>query len=229
MTLNSTLPGLQQLVIIVLLGTDTPLVLDFSKLGSALFIHAILQVTAHRAVSLSYLAEHIPLVSFALEGVFERTFFMHTVKAINFIVDLTFFVRLKPFSLFLKGLLQQNVSFTILIDVLHQVDTSLIFTTPLLLSGIPLLVVFNCSKIINNLFFCLLVRLNVLVVNLKSANFFAASISFICFPLLDGALFAKCYLKQCLVAHAISLLGLLAKLLFCGVVGNQLKIALSIQ
>lgn len=42
MTTDSVLPSAEELVIIILLAPDAPLVLDLGKLGGTLIVHAIL-------------------------------------------------------------------------------------------------------------------------------------------------------------------------------------------
>ncbi len=60
---NGVLPCAEQVGVVVLLTLNASLVLNLSKLGCTLLVHAILQVTTHRAVSLSDLPEDISLVS----------------------------------------------------------------------------------------------------------------------------------------------------------------------
>ncbi len=68
MTLDGVLPGLQQVVIILLFSVDASLVLDLGQLGGTLLVHAILQVAAHSPISLANLAKHISLVSLLVNG-----------------------------------------------------------------------------------------------------------------------------------------------------------------
>ena len=87
MARDSVLPGLKEPVIILLLGANASLVLNLGELGGTLFVHAVLKVTTHGPVALSYLAKHISLMSLAIEGHFERMLFMHAVQAVDFGVN----------------------------------------------------------------------------------------------------------------------------------------------
>ena len=68
MSLNSVLPSVEHSGIIVLFHSNASLVLDFSKFGGTFFVHAVLEVAAHSAVSLSDLTENVGLVSLFIEG-----------------------------------------------------------------------------------------------------------------------------------------------------------------
>ena len=102
---DSVLPGLKEPVIILLLGANASLVLNLGELGGALFVHAVLKVATHGPVALSYLAKHISLMSLAIEGLFERTLFVHAVQAVDLGVNHLLVIVLKPFGLLLQGLL----------------------------------------------------------------------------------------------------------------------------
>ena len=227
--LHSALPRTEQLGIIVLLATDTPLVLNLSKLGSTLFIHAILEVTAHRAVTLANLAEHISLMRLALIGVLECALLMHTVEAVDLVVNLLLVVLLKPLSLLLHSLLEQDVLLAILVYVLHQVDTSLVLTAPLGFPSVPLLLVLNSRQVIDQLLLLGLVRLNVLVVGLKDTDLLAAGSPLVGLHLLDSGFSTERSIEKSLIAVTISLVRLLAKLFLSSVVSDQLQVALAIQ
>ena len=68
MSLNGVLPSVEHLGIILLFLANASLVLDLGKLGGTFFVHAVLEVAAHGAVSLSDLAENVSLVSLTIEG-----------------------------------------------------------------------------------------------------------------------------------------------------------------
>ena len=68
MSRHCIFPGIEHLIVIVLFSTDASLVLDFSEFGGTLFIHAILEVAAHSAVSLANLAKNVSLVSLTIVG-----------------------------------------------------------------------------------------------------------------------------------------------------------------
>lgn len=58
----------------------------------------------------------------------------------------------KPVSFLLHRLFQQDVLLTVLVDVLEEVDAGLVFTAPLLLASIPLLLVFILRQLVDHLF-----------------------------------------------------------------------------
>ena len=68
MSLNSVLPSVEHSGIIVLFHADASLVLDLSEFGGTFLIHAVLEVAAHSAISLTDLAKDISLVRLAIEG-----------------------------------------------------------------------------------------------------------------------------------------------------------------
>ena len=68
MSLNGVFPSVEHLGIIVLFRVNASLVLDFGESGGTFFVHAVLEVAAHGAVSLTYLAKNISLMSLFIEG-----------------------------------------------------------------------------------------------------------------------------------------------------------------
>ena len=68
MSLNSVLPSVEHLGIIVLFHVDASLVLDLGEFGGTFLIHAVLEVAAHSAVSFSDLTEDVRLVRLAIKG-----------------------------------------------------------------------------------------------------------------------------------------------------------------
>ena len=185
---NSVLPGVKQLIIILLLAPDATLVLNLCEFGSALFIHAILKVAAHGAVSLSDLAKDISLMRLLVKGFLEGSLLVCPVLAVNLIVDLRLVVLFVPFSLLLHGLLEKDVLLSILVHVLEEVDTSLVFSTPLLLTCVPLLLVLFLSKCLKMALLCCLVSLNVLVVALQFLDLVAAGQTLSSFEVFNSLL-----------------------------------------
>ena len=68
MSLNGVFPSVEHSGIILLFRANASLVLDLGKFGGTFFVHAVLEVAAHSAVSLSDLAENVSLVSLTIEG-----------------------------------------------------------------------------------------------------------------------------------------------------------------
>ena len=209
MTLNSVFPSSQHLIIVVLLDINASLVLNLSKLSGTLFVHTILQIASHCAVTLTYLAQHVSLVSLLLVGNPECVLFVGSGLPVNIRINLLLVMVLKPGSLVLESLLEQNVLLAVLVDVLEQVDASLILAAPLLLTSIPLLLVFNLSQLFNHLFVRSLVRLSILVVLLELLDFATTSQALFRLNLLDSSLAIKSCLEKNLIAATVDLLSLL--------------------
>ena len=151
MTLHGVLPSAKHLSIIRLFNSNASLVLNLSEFGGALFVHAILQVTSHRAVTLTHLSKHICLMRLLLVGNLEGFLLMSLVLRFNRVIDRLLVVVLQPVSLALHGLLEQDVLLTVLIHILEEVDTCLVLTAPLLLATIPLLLVLSLGQLIDHL------------------------------------------------------------------------------
>ena len=100
---------------------------------------------------------------------------MRLVLSLNISIDLSFVVLLEPFSLFLESLLKKDVLFTILVHILQEVDTGLVFAAPLLLTIIPLFLVFLLSKIFNHSLMSGPIRRSILVMPLELLNLPATS------------------------------------------------------
>lgn len=209
--IDSILPGAEHLSVIRLFNANAPLVLDLSKLGGTLFVHAILQVASHSAVTLANLAKHIRLMGLLFVSDPEGLLFMSTVLPVNLVVDHLLVVVLKPMSLALHRLLQQDVLLTVLVDVLEEVDTGLVLTAPLLLASVPLLLVFDLSQLIDHLLVLSLARFGVLVMSLELLDLPTASHALILLHLLDCLLMVKSLTKEYLIPVKVDLIGLLTK------------------
>ena len=105
----------------------------------------------------------------------ERVLLVGSVLPVNIRIIRRLVMLLKPLSLVLHRLLEQDVLFTVLVDVLEQVDASLVLTAPLLLSSIPLLLILHLSQLIYHLLVCCLVRPSILVVSLELLNLLTTS------------------------------------------------------
>ena len=71
---------------------------------------------------------------------------MRLVLSIDISINRSLVVVLEPLSLVLESLLEEDVLLAILVHILQEVDTGLVLTTPLLLTSIPLFLVFLLSK-----------------------------------------------------------------------------------
>jgi len=208
-TLNRVLPSSQHLIIVVLLDINASRVLNLGELSSTLLVHAILQIASHCAVTLTHLAQHISLVSLLLVGDSECVLFVGSVLPVDIGIDILLVVLLKPGSFVLESRLEENVLLTVLVYVLEQVDASLVLTAPLLLTSIPLFLVFNLGQLFNVLLIRCLVGLSILVVLLELLNFPTASQSLFCLNLFDGSLATKSCVEKNLIPVTVDLLSLL--------------------
>lgn len=209
MTLNRVLPSSQHLIIVVLLDINASRVLNLGELSSTLLVHAILQIASHCAVTLTHLAQHISLVSLLLVGDSECVLFVGSVLPVDIGIDILLVVLLKPGSFVLESRLEENVLLTVLVYVLEQVDASLVLTAPLLLTSIPLFLVFNLGQLFNVLLIRCLVGLSILVVLLELLNFPTASQSLFRLNLFDGSLATKSCVEKNLIPVTVDLLSLL--------------------
>ena len=113
---------------------------------------------------------------------------MRLVLSLNISIDLGLVVIPEPFSLFLESLLKKDVLFAILVHILQEVDTGLVFTAPLLLTIIPLFLVFLLSKIFNHFLMSGLVRRSILVMPLELLDLPATSQSLSFFVITNSLL-----------------------------------------
>lgn len=113
---------------------------------------------------------------------------MRLVLSIDISIDLGLVMVLEPCSLTLESLLEEDVLLAILVHILQEVDTGLVFTTPLLLTSIPLFLVFLLNKSFNLALIRSLVRSSILVMLLELLDFPTASQSLCIFVILHSLL-----------------------------------------
>lgn len=113
---------------------------------------------------------------------------MRLVLSIDISIDLGLVMVLEPCSLILESLLEEDVLLAILVHILQEVDTGLVFTTPLLLTSIPLFLVFLLNKSFNLALIRSLVRSSILVMLLELLDFPTASQSLCIFVILHSLL-----------------------------------------
>ena len=229
MALDSVLPGAKHLVVARLFRLDAALELDLSQLGSAFFVHAVLQVAAHGPVPLAHLAEDVRLVSLLVQCRGQRLLLVLLVLALHLRVDLLLLVVLEPGGLSLQLLLQKDISLTVLVHVLEEVDAGLVFTTPLLLPRIPLLGVLLGRKLFDVLSVRRLVVPLLVVVLLELLNLAPPGHALLFLYLLQGLLLGEGLVEEDPVALTVQLVGLLTQLLLGCVVRDELKVALAVE
>ena len=113
---------------------------------------------------------------------------MRLVLSLDISIDLGLVVVLEPLSLILESLLEEDVLLAILVHILQEVDTGLVLTTPLLLTSIPLFLVFLLNKSFNLALVRSLVRSSILVMLLELLDFPTASQSLCIFVILHSLL-----------------------------------------
>ena len=154
---------------------------------------------------------------------------MSTVLLVNLSIDALLFMVAEPVGFFLQSLLEKNVLLTVLIHVLEEVDTGLVFTSPLLFTSIPLLLVFLLSKFINSAFVGGSIACRVLIMGLEFLDLATSFQTLILLVLLDSLLTTKGLVKEHLIAALLLLASSFSKLLLRGVMGNQLQVSLAVK
>ena len=154
---------------------------------------------------------------------------MSTVLLVNLSINALLFMVAEPVSFFLQSLLEKNVLLTVLIHVLEEVDTGLVFTSPLLFTSVPLLLVFLLSKFINSAFVGGSIACRVLIMGLEFLDLTTSFQTLILLVLLDSLLTTKGLVKEHLIAALLLLASSFSKLLLGGVMGNQLQVSLAVK
>ena len=154
---------------------------------------------------------------------------MSTVLLVNLSINALLFMVAEPVGFFLQSLLEKNVLLTVLIHVLEEVDTGLVFTSPLLFTSVPLLLVFLLSKFINSAFVGGSIACRVLIMGLEFLDLTTSFQTLILLVLLDSLLTTKGLVKEHLIAALLLLASSFSKLLLGGVMGNQLQVSLAVK
>jgi len=149
--LDSALPGLKHIRVVILFVCDTSLVLKLGQFSSALVVHFVLQVATHSPVALTNLSQDISLVSLLHECVLELSLLVDAVLAFDLALNVVLLVLLEPLGFALELLFEFNISLAVLVHILEQVDFSLVLSGPLLLSLTPLLFVLVGNQAVNHL------------------------------------------------------------------------------
>ena len=101
MSVDRRLPGAEHLVVILLFDSDASLVLNLGQFGGSFIVHSILELAAHRPITLSNLAQDISLMGLLLVGDPESFFLMCPVLSFDFGVNLNLIVLSEPLLLLL--------------------------------------------------------------------------------------------------------------------------------
>jgi len=227
--LDSALPGVEHLFVVLLLPVDSARVFQLCQFGGALLEHLFLKILAHGSFALADLAEDVGLMSFASECCVGLLLFVSSGLTCDFSVDLVFLVVDEPLGFVLDVALEHDVCFTVGINVFEKVYTSLVFATPLLLSGIPLLGVVCSNKLFNHFLVSSLVRGDIAVMRLKLLNLSTTGHSFVVLKLAKSGLPPESLVEHDLVSLLFSLLSELTDLFLLSVMLNQLEVSLTVQ
>lgn len=151
-SVNSALPGVEHLLVVVLLGLDASLVLQLCKFSRALLVHNFLKFASHGAVALTDLTQDVGLVHLLHHRSLNHLLFVGLVLTLNFCLHILALKLFHPLGFFFLFFLKFNILLTVSVDILKKIDTGLILTVPLLFTSLPLFSVFCCNKLINHLF-----------------------------------------------------------------------------
>ena len=138
-SVDGALPSVKHLRVVVLLGLDAPLVLQFCQFGCPLLVHDFLKFPAHRAIAFAHLTKHVGLVHLLCKACLYHLLFVCSVLALDLCLHVLAFVLFHPFLFSLLLFLELDMLFSVLVDVAKQVNAGLVLAIPLLLSVLPLL------------------------------------------------------------------------------------------
>jgi len=151
------------------------------------------------------------------------------VLALDFVVDQLFVVILEPLSLTLHLLLQLDISITVLVNVLEKVGASLVFASPLSLTGVPLLLILVSNEAFDHSLVFFLVVLALLVEALKSHDLFTSGESLLLLKSSDSFLSFESSSEHVLITSFIKLKSSSVESTFLFVVSNKVLVALSVE
>lgn len=117
MSVDSALPSVEHLLVVVLFGLNASLVLQLGQLRSSLFIHNLLKLASHGAVALTNLSQHISLVHLLHHARLNHLLLVGLVLALNFRLHVVALVVLHPVLLFLQLFLKFDVLLPICVNV----------------------------------------------------------------------------------------------------------------
>lgn len=149
-------------------------VLELSQFRGSLFEHLLLNDSALLAITLVDLLQDISLVILLHDGIAHSLLLSLGLSASDFLLDELLFVLKTPFLLLSLHVLTCDSLCSILIHLLHQVNTGLILFAPFILLNFPLLLRFEPSEIVNELVLRLPV-LSFLHIELLKINDFLAT------------------------------------------------------
>lgn len=172
--LYGILPLAKHGLILCLIEIDFSLILQLSKLGSSFFVHFFLEESSLDPVLLVHLLEQVQLMSLSSSCLLGFSCLIFSILLSNSSFNLVFLVFLLPFSFTLSSMFEQYVFFSILIDILEQIDSSLVLSSPLCISHFELSLSFLFDNFINHPFIVSFVIFSLSVVHLEIDNFLSS-------------------------------------------------------
>jgi hypothetical protein len=96
---DSALPGVKHLTVVVLFSLNASLVLQLSQFRRSLFVHHFLEIASHCAVPLANLSQHVSLVHLLHHASLDHLLLVSLVLAVNFRLHVVALVLLHPLLL----------------------------------------------------------------------------------------------------------------------------------
>ena len=184
-------------------------VLELSQFRGSLFEHLLLNDSALLAITLVDLLQDISLVILLDDSFTHSPLLSLGLSASDFFLDELLFVLKTPFLFLSLHLLSSDSLCSVLIHLLHQVNTGLILFAPFILLNFPLLLRIEPSEIVNELVLRLLVLSLLHIELLKIDDFLATSRPLLLLKTFDFLFAADCGAKHYLVSFLLR-----AKLIF---------------
>jgi len=136
---------------------NLPGVSYLSNLSGPLLEHLVLELAPQLSVALGDLTEHVALVDL-LQGCFSYRFlFVLAVLPFDFLLDLFVLVLSQPVPFVLLHFLHLDGKGARIVDFLHEVDTSVVLLSPLVVADFLLLGGLDLGQVLKQFFLFLLV------------------------------------------------------------------------
>lgn len=224
MSVDSALPSVEHLLVVVLFGLNASLVFQLGQLRSSLLVHNLLEFASHGAVALANLSQHVGLVHLLHHASLYHLVLVGLVLALNFGFHVVALVLLHPLLLLLQLFLKFDVLLPICVDVSQQVNAGLVLTVPLLLTGFPLLGVLLSNESIDHLLVSLFVLALLLGELLQLNSLGTVAHAFVVLKLLKSLLALKGGVQKLQVSLLLGELSLFSKELLLLVVLDEAKV-----
>jgi len=161
-------------LILLLIEIDFSLILQLSKLGSSFFVHFFLEEGSLDPILLVHLLQKIKLMGLSGSSLLSFSCLKLSILLCDSSFNLVFLVLLLPFGFTLLILFEQYVFFSSLVDILEQIDPSLVLSLPLSISHFELSLGFLLDNFINHLFVVGFVVFTLFVVDLEVNDFLSS-------------------------------------------------------